>query len=85
MACGNTPALVEIAGDSAFIALPEDTDAFAAHLLALACDPAERAAWIERGRRNLARFQTERMIDEYLLAYRDALAASANANANVAP
>ncbi len=76
VACGDTPALAEVAGDSAFIAPPEDADAFAAHLLKLAHDPAERAEWIERGRRNLERFQTDRMTEEYLLAYRDALAAA---------
>lgn len=77
VACGDTPALAEVAGDSAFIAPPEDADAFAAHLLKLAHAPAERAEWIERGRRNLTRFQTDRMTDEYLLAYRDAIATHA--------
>ena len=72
--CGNTPALAEIAGDSAFVAPPEDADAFASHLLKLANDPAEAADWVERGRHNLARFQTERMTEDYLQAYRDALA-----------
>ncbi len=75
VACGDTPALAEVAGESAFVAPAEDADAFAAHLLTLAGDPAIRAEWVERGRQNLARFQTERMTDEYLAAYRDALAA----------
>ena len=75
VACGDTPALAEVAGDSAFVAPAEDADAFVAHLLELAGNSALRSAWIERGRRNLARFQTDRMTDEYLAAYRDALAA----------
>lgn len=68
--CGDTPALAEVAGEGAFVAGPDDTERFAAHLLRLAADPAERARWVERGYANAARFHTDRMLDAYVNLYR---------------
>ena len=67
--CGDTPALAEVAGEGAFVRGPDDVAAFAAHLLRLAADPAERARWVARGHANAARFHTARMVDEHLTLY----------------
>ena len=43
-----------------------DEEAFAQEWLRLAADETARAAWIEAGLRNVARFGTDTMIDHYL-------------------
>lgn len=69
--CGDTPALAETAGSGAFVRPADDVNGFAEHLTCLLTDPAERAAWTERGFRNAERFATARMVDAYLALYRE--------------
>ncbi len=48
---------------------PGDEEAFAQEWLRLTDDEAARAAWIEAGLRNVARFGTDAMIEHYLKLY----------------
>lgn len=75
--CGDTPALAEVAGEGAFIRGPDDAEAFATYALRLAADPAERARRVACGYANAARFDTGRMVDEYLALYGQLAAARA--------
>jgi glycosyltransferase involved in cell wall biosynthesis len=69
--CSDAGALGEVAGDSAFVRPPDDEAAFAEELLRLQDDPAARAAWKEKGFRNLERFRAETMIGQYSQLYRE--------------
>ena len=61
--------MAEVAGDAGLIHSLDDEEAFAADIVRLS-DPAERAKWSEKSLRNAERFSTERMIAEYIAAYR---------------
>ena len=63
-------ALPEVVGDSALLFEPHDAERLAAHLLALAGDPALRADLVARGRRNLERFSWARSADKALAILR---------------
>ncbi|HEX8372046.1 MAG TPA: glycosyltransferase family 1 protein [Chthoniobacterales bacterium] len=73
-ACGcpvlaaRTTSLPEVLGDGGFLLDLDDEEGFANALLALQ-DSSVREAAIQRGFRNLERFGTDRIIDQYLAAY----------------
>jgi len=69
--CSDAASLPEVAGAGAFIHAVEDEAGFAEDVLRLT-DPAERAALIAKGSENLPRFETQRMVEGYLRAYRTA-------------
>lgn len=64
--------LAEVLGDSAALRPVDDEAGMAASLLRLTADPAYRSQMRERGFENVrSRFQTARMIGEYLALYRE--------------
>ncbi len=67
--CGDRAPLPEVAGDAGLIHPVEDEESFAADIIRLA-DPEVRAAWSAKSLRNAQRFSTERMIAEFISAYR---------------
>ena len=67
--CSDAGSLGEVAGDGAFVRAAGDEEAFAQEWLRLAADETARAAWIEAGLRNVARFGTDAMIEHYLRLY----------------
>jgi glycosyltransferase involved in cell wall biosynthesis/acetyltransferase-like isoleucine patch superfamily enzyme len=67
--CGNGTSLPEVAGDGAIIVDPDDDEKLAAAVNELD-SPQRRAQLIERGQANLARFSTQKMIEEYIQAIR---------------
>ena len=69
--CSSAGPLPEVAGEGGLICELSREEDFAAALLRLTY-PAERALWSRRGLLNIQRFTTERMVCEYLQAYRDA-------------
>lgn len=81
MACGtpvvvsDTPALREIAGDAALVALPDDPGAWAATLRLLAERPELRADYRARGIARAAHFSWERAATETADLYEQVLAA----------
>jgi glycosyltransferase involved in cell wall biosynthesis len=62
--------LPEVGGDGALYFAPDDVAGMSAAVLSLAV-PAARAAAIERGLANAARFGQDRMVDEYVAFYAD--------------
>ncbi len=68
--CSDSSSLPEVAGAGALIRPVEDEAGFAEDLLSLT-DPAVRAALIERGRANLPRFDTQKMLNRYLAIYHE--------------
>ncbi len=68
--CSDAASLPEVAGLGAVIRKADDESGFASDLLSLR-DPDTRAALIQRGLQNVARFTTDRMIDDYLEVYRE--------------
>ena len=67
--CGDRAPLPEVAGDAGLIHPVEDEESFAAEIISLT-DPGVRAAWSEKSLHNAQRFSTERMIAEFISAYR---------------
>jgi glycosyltransferase involved in cell wall biosynthesis len=66
--CSNRCSMPEVAGNSALIRAVEDEAGFSEDLLRLT-DPAERERWILRGLKNVRRFSTEEMLDNYEEVY----------------
>jgi len=66
-------ALPEVVGDGGRLLDPDDPDAWAGALAALASDAAERARWAAAGRTRAARFTATRSAAALLGAYRAAL------------
>jgi glycosyltransferase involved in cell wall biosynthesis len=73
--CSARGALPEVAGDAAITIDPDDPEALAAAIVALAGDPARRAALGEAGRRRAARFDVSRAAATLDALRRDVLAA----------
>ncbi|HWM24997.1 MAG TPA: glycosyltransferase family 1 protein [Chthoniobacterales bacterium] len=67
--CGDRAPLPEVAGDAGLIHPVEKEESFAAEIIRLT-DPEERAKWSAKSLRNAQRFSPERMIAEYISAYR---------------
>ena len=67
--CSDRAPLPEVAGDAGLIHPAENEESFAAEIIRLT-NPEERARWSDKSLRNAQRFSTERMIAEYLSAYR---------------
>lgn len=67
--CSSTGPMIEVAGTGALFHEPEDEEGFAADLLRL-LDADFRAVWRARSLENAKRFNTERMISEYIALYR---------------
>lgn len=67
--CSDRAPLPEVAGDAGLIHPVEKEESFAAEIIRLT-DPEERAKWSAKSLRNAQRFSTERMIAEYISAYR---------------
>ena len=63
--------LAEVAGEGAFVAPVTDEAAFAEELRRIVRVPAVRAAWVEAGFRNAARFTAEGMRRRYADLYRE--------------
>jgi glycosyltransferase involved in cell wall biosynthesis len=72
---GNT-SLPEVAGEGALVLEAEDHRAIGEAILAMGSPPV-REDWIRRGSANLARFTSERMVDEYERFFLEALADAA--------
>ena len=70
---GDIPSLREVWGDAALYVAPDDDDALAAALLALAGDERARARLARRARRRALTYDPERMAHAYLAAYRTVL------------
>lgn len=68
--CSRAPGVSEVAGDAALTFAPHDTEALAAALQVVTSQPALRAALIERGRVQAARFSWRRSAEETLEIYR---------------
>jgi glycosyltransferase involved in cell wall biosynthesis len=71
--CSDAGPLPEVAGEGAILRAPDDEAGMAAALLELQ-DAATREAWIAKGAANIARFQTGRMVDDYLALYQEVAA-----------
>jgi glycosyltransferase involved in cell wall biosynthesis len=67
--CGNSGPLPEVAGQAGLFHHVSDEEGFAMDLLRLT-NPAERERWSEKSLRNAARFDTKKMIAQYLEIYR---------------
>ena len=67
--CSNTTSLPEVAGNGALIRDVDDEEGFVADILSLR-DRARREALVRSGYENVKRFQPERMIADYVAAYR---------------
>jgi glycosyltransferase involved in cell wall biosynthesis len=67
--CSNTTSLPEVAGNGALIRDVDDEEGFVAAILSLR-DPATRDELVRRGHENAKRFAPERMIEDYVSAYR---------------
>jgi glycosyltransferase involved in cell wall biosynthesis len=67
--CSNATSLPEVAGHAALMRSPDDEEGFVADVLSL-CHPAAREALIRSGHENVKRFTTERMVADYVAAYR---------------
>jgi glycosyltransferase involved in cell wall biosynthesis len=67
--CSDIGPLPEVSGGAALVHDVEDEEGFAADILRLT-DPAEREHWSEKSLRNAARFDTKKMIAQYLELYR---------------
>lgn len=63
--CSDAGSLPEVVGDSAFVRTADDEEAFTGELRRLLTDHTVRAAWIDAGFRNAARFRTDTMLDRY--------------------
>jgi glycosyltransferase involved in cell wall biosynthesis len=72
--CSDRTSLPEVGGDAALVHALEDEAGMAAAVARLG-EPAFRAEVVARGRANLARFATERMVDAYAALYDEVLAA----------
>lgn len=72
-----TSSLPEVGGDAALYFDPNDTEAIAATLRALAADPDLRAAMSQRGAERAARFSWERTAQETLALYERVIAGGA--------
>lgn len=72
--CTNVTSLPEVGGDAARYFAPDDPDAAAAGLHTLLTDPAARAAQVEAGRRQAARFSWERHFERLAEIYRRGVA-----------
>ena len=71
--CSDAGSLGEVAGQGAFVRPAADEEAFAQEWLRLASDESARAAWVEAGQQNLARFGTGAMIERYTQLYDELL------------
>lgn len=69
--CSDAGSLGEVAGDSAFVRPWEAEESFAAELNDWIAHEPKRHEWIRLGTHNVERFRTERMIDDYVSAYRE--------------
>ena len=67
--CSDSGPLPEVAGNAGLFHAVDDEAGFAADLLRLSSDFAERAKWSEKSLRNAERFSTERMVNEYAELY----------------
>ena len=73
--CSASGPIPEIAGDGALMREVDDEPGLADAVLELT-DPVRRQDWIDRGRANATRFQTDRMVAEYAAVYRELAADS---------
>ena len=80
--CSDATSLAEVADHSAFVRSWEAEKDFANEILRLDCDQAARDQWKRLGFLNLERFQTDRMIREYLQLYREIVCACNNDRAH---
>jgi glycosyltransferase involved in cell wall biosynthesis len=69
--CSRCAPFVEVVGSSAITRDVEDEHGFAADIVRLATDSAEREAWSEKSLENAMRFDPEQMIARYLDVYRE--------------
>jgi len=67
--CSRCAPFAEVVGDSAMARDADDEFGFAADIVRLAREDAERVRWAELGLQNAARFGREEMIAQYLDAY----------------
>lgn len=74
--CSNRTSVPEVAGEAAMIYDADDSEGFARGVLRLIDEPDLREELITKGRENLSRFTTEKMLDGYLDLYRRAIADS---------
>jgi glycosyltransferase involved in cell wall biosynthesis len=71
--CSDRTSVPEVAGDAALIYDAEDSEGFAQGVLRLAHEPDLRKNIILKGRKNLERFTTEKMLEGYINLYQRAL------------
>ena len=71
--CSAEGPIPEVAGEGAIILDVEDEGGIADAVLKLT-DPDQRRTLVEKGRNNVERFETERMIEQYIAAYREVAA-----------
>lgn len=72
--CSDATSIPEVAGEGTLMRNSEDHEGLAADVLSLR-EPFVRAGLVQRGHRNLGRFTTRRMIEEYVDAYRQVMLA----------
>ena len=77
---GGVPDIVED-GETGILVPPGDVDALAGAMARLARDPAERSRMGGQGRRRVARYDYERLVDDIDRLYREALAEKRGAGA----
>jgi len=71
--CSNRPPLPEVAGNAALMRDAEDEEGFAQDLARLATEAALRSSVIERGFKNVLRYEPETMISRYVSLYQSVL------------
>ncbi|MEX2425785.1 MAG: glycosyltransferase family 1 protein [Thermomicrobiaceae bacterium] len=67
----NTPAIVEVAGDAALLAAPEDDETLARAMTRLIEHPEERDELLERGTARAAQFSWDRAANRHLEIYQE--------------